>query len=96
MLLTEVRGRAHSLLFCADLVPGVAWVHLPITMGYDRYPEQLIDEKAALFSQLMSRGTQLFFTHDPSVAVARLGRDEQARYVVEEPRSGLVRWDLDA
>src|SRR3982750_2035351 len=28
--------------------PGAAWVHLPITMGYDRYPELLIDEKKAL------------------------------------------------
>jgi len=39
----------------ADLVPGRAWVHLPITMGYDRYPERLIDEKAQLFSDFAAR-----------------------------------------
>ena len=36
----------------ADLIPGRPWVHLPITMGYDRYPELLIDEKTRLLEDL--------------------------------------------
>ena len=36
-----------ALVFAADLIPGVPWVHLPVTMGYDRAPEKLIDEKAS-------------------------------------------------
>lgn len=27
------------IVFVSDLAPGVPWVHLPITMGYDRFPE---------------------------------------------------------
>ena len=63
-------------LFAADLIPGKAWVHLPITMGYDRFPERLIDEKAALLAELLARGGRLLFTHDPAIAMARVVRDE--------------------
>ena len=45
LLLTRVESPWGPVTFMGDLVPGVPWVHLPITMGYDRYPELLIDEK---------------------------------------------------
>src|SRR5690606_3614632 len=35
LLLAEIGG----IVFCSDLIPGRPWVHLPVTMGYDRYPE---------------------------------------------------------
>src|SRR5450432_2443851 len=70
MLHARIAGRAARLFFAADLVPGRAWVHLPITMGYDRYPELLVDEKSALFSEFAQAGDFLFFTHDPEIAAA--------------------------
>lgn len=96
MLHTEVRGAHGSAFFCADLVPGSAWVHLPITMGYDRFPEQLIDEKAEIFSDLEQRESFLLFTHDPEVAAARIERDERGRYRPVAPQHELAGWDLDA
>ncbi|MCA8938616.1 MAG: MBL fold metallo-hydrolase, partial [Planctomycetes bacterium] len=42
LMLAEIEGR---VVFCGDLIPGRPWVHVPITMGYDRAPELLIDEK---------------------------------------------------
>ena len=42
LMLTEIPGDDGPLVFAADLIPGRAWMHLPITMGYDRYPERLI------------------------------------------------------
>jgi glyoxylase-like metal-dependent hydrolase (beta-lactamase superfamily II) len=80
LLLTEVEMPAGPVVFAADLIPGRAWVHLPITMGYDRYPELLIDEKAALLGDLEERGGRLFFTHDPSIALGKVARDERGRY----------------
>jgi glyoxylase-like metal-dependent hydrolase (beta-lactamase superfamily II) len=74
MLHTVVTGLRQSAIFCADLVPGAPWVHLPITMGYDRWPERLIDEKTALYERLLRDRTWLLFTHDPKVAMARLAR----------------------
>jgi len=80
LMLVEVPGQDGAVVFCGDLIPGRPWVHLPITMGYDRYPERLIDEKTALLNDLFSRGARLFFTHDPDVAMAQLERDERGRY----------------
>ena len=79
-LLIELPTSHGPLVFCGDLIPGAPWVHLPITMGYDRYPELLIDEKTALLGELYERGGWLFFTHDPERASAGIARDERGRY----------------
>ena len=80
LLLGEVEDEVGPVLFAADLVPGRPWVHLPITMGYDRFPELLIDEKRRLFGELAARGGRLFFTHDPEVAIARPVQDAKGRW----------------
>jgi glyoxylase-like metal-dependent hydrolase (beta-lactamase superfamily II) len=89
MLLCEVATARGPLLFCADLIPGVPWVRRAITMGYDRYPEQLIDEKTALLADLHDRGGRLFFTHDPQVAACGLERDEAGAVVATAPVAAL-------
>lgn len=80
LMLTEVSMDGGPVLFAGDLIPGMPWVHLPITMGYDRYPEMLIDEKRALYEELLPKGVRLFFTHDPETALARLEVDDRGRY----------------
>lgn len=84
LLLTEVEMPAGPVVFAADLIPGRPWVHLPITMGYDRYPELLIDEKAALLGDLVQRNGRLFFTHDPAIAMSRVARDTRGRFLATE------------
>ena len=76
LMLSEVGG----VVFCADLIPGRFWVHLPITMGYDRWPEKLIDEKRVFLEDKLARDVRLFFTHDHDCAVARVVRDARGRY----------------
>jgi glyoxylase-like metal-dependent hydrolase (beta-lactamase superfamily II) len=80
LLLTEVEMPGGPVVFAADLIPGRPWVHLPITMGYDRYPEMLIDEKQALLSELLARHGRLFFTHDPSIALGTVARDAKGKF----------------
>lgn len=95
MLLTHVLGQQQQVFFCADLIPGRAWVHVPITMGYDRFPEQLIDEKDSLLSELERDGTWLLFTHDPGAAAAKVER-KQGRFGVTHERASFDQgWDLD-
>ncbi len=89
LLLTEIDTSFGPLVFAADLVPGAPWVHVPITMGYDRWPEKLIDEKQALLTDLEARGGWLFFTHDPHLAMGRVGRDEKGRYRVTDTLTTL-------
>tara|TARA_R110002020_G_scaffold27170_63_gene87695 strand:+ start:3228 stop:4118 length:891 start_codon:yes stop_codon:yes gene_type:complete len=74
-------GRPRGgLVFCADLVPGRPWVHVPITMGYDRFPEMLIDEKRAFLEDKLERNVHLYFTHDPGCALAQVTRDEKGKF----------------
>jgi len=84
LLLAEVAMPAGPVVFAADLIPGKAWVHLPITMGYDRYPEMLIDEKAKLLGDLLARHGRLFFTHDPVVAMGTLARDDKGKFGITD------------
>ena len=84
LMLVEVASDDGPIVFAGDLIPGRPWVHAPITMGYDRYPELLIDEKARLLDDLVHRGGRLFFTHDSQVALARVVRDERGRFAVGE------------
>jgi glyoxylase-like metal-dependent hydrolase (beta-lactamase superfamily II) len=72
LMVTTAETPDGPVSFPADLIPGAPWVHLPITMGYDRYPELLIDEKRALLERVRARNGRLFFTHDPRVAAARV------------------------
>lgn len=90
LMLVEVPSEDGPVVFAGDLIPGQPWVHLPITMGYDRWPERLIDEKRALLEDLVERGGRLFFTHDPSVAMARVERNEKGRFGPGE------RWEAPA
>src|SRR5690606_8720892 len=89
MMLAEIRGpelrdgQPHGgVVFCADLVPGLPWLHVPITMGYDRCAEQLIDEKQAFLEDKLMRNVHLFLTHDPDTALVQLARDEKGRFGV--------------
>jgi glyoxylase-like metal-dependent hydrolase (beta-lactamase superfamily II) len=95
MIHARVLGERARLFFAADLVPGRAWVHLPISMGYDRFPERLVDEKAELFRDFLARGDYLFFCHDPEVAAARV-TERAGRYQPSHELSGFEGWDLDA
>ncbi len=69
---TLFKGDQGKVFFCGDLIPGRAWVHIPITMGYDRFPEKVIDEKTEVYKRAVSEDWLLFFTHDNAVAAAHV------------------------
>jgi len=90
LLLGEIAMPDGPVVFAADLIPGVAWVHLPITMGYDRYPELLIDEKTALLGDLIERRGRLFFTHDPVIAMGTVAKDAKNRFHVVDVKPAVA------
>src|SRR3546814_20354858 len=89
----RVDGQPHGgVVFCADLIPGRPWVHVPITMGYDRNAELLIDEKRAFLADKLARNVQLFFTHEPEVALVQMVRDTRGRFgPTPEPAAAQAR-----
>ena len=90
LMLAEVIAEDGGVVFCADLIPGRPWVHLPVTMGYDRAPELLIDEKRAFLEDKLARGVQLFFTHDTGCALARVTRDDKGRFGTADEQAELT------
>ena len=84
LVLGEVPSDEGPIVFAADLIPGRPWVHLPITMGYDRFPELLIEEKTRLLEDLVHRNGRLFFTHDAEVAMSRVARDASGKFSAGE------------
>lgn len=83
-LLPEVAMPNGPVVFGGDLIPGVPWVHLPITMGYDRCAEGLIDEKTSLLLDLLARNGRLVFTHDPLIGIGRISQDGKGRFGISE------------
>jgi glyoxylase-like metal-dependent hydrolase (beta-lactamase superfamily II) len=91
LMLAEIGDAAGGgLVFCADLIPGRPWVHVPITMGYDRYPELIINEKKSFLEDKLARGVRLYFTHDPECAMASLTQNEKGRFGVENEHADLA------
>jgi glyoxylase-like metal-dependent hydrolase (beta-lactamase superfamily II) len=89
LMMTEIPGSNGPVLYASDLIPGRPWVHRSITMGYDRYPELLIDEKQALLTDLCKRNGRIFFTHDPICAMARVLLDERGRFGSHDDHTSL-------
>lgn len=89
MLVTRIDTPWGPVLFGADLVPGIPWVHVPITMGYDRFPERLIDEKLAYLGGLADERGHLFFTHDPNTACARIRRTAKGSFEAFDLKNSL-------
>jgi glyoxylase-like metal-dependent hydrolase (beta-lactamase superfamily II) len=90
LMLAEIASPSGGVVFCADLIPGRPWVHLPVTMGYDRYPELIIDEKREFLEDKFARGVRLFFTHDVDCALARVIRDDKGKFGTADDMSELV------
>ena len=79
----EIMRQSVGILF--ELAVGQAAI-----LGYDRYPELLIDEKRALLDDLVARGGRLFFTHDPDFAMARVVRDDRGRFTTADDVAAAV------
>jgi glyoxylase-like metal-dependent hydrolase (beta-lactamase superfamily II) len=77
---TIAKSNKSAIAFAGDLIPGRAWIHLPITMGYDRYPEMLIDEKKSFYDRFANENSWIFFTHDHEFAMSRVRLDSSHRY----------------
>lgn len=74
--MVKIAGEASTLVYVGDLLPTTH--HLPAawTMAYDVEPLRTIEEKAEFLHEAARSGWDLFFEHDPDVAVASLEETE--------------------
>ena len=89
-MLPEIAMPNGPVLYPGDLIPGAPWVHLPITMGYDRFPEGLIEEKEMLLERMLLNNGRLVFTHDPKIAIGRVVRDGKGKYGLADATGEVV------
>ena len=86
LMLSEIGGDG-GVIFSSDLVAGRPWVHLPISMGIDRYAELVVNEKHALLDDKIARGVRLFFTHDLECAMAMPVKSNRGRYTTTDEQT---------
>ncbi|PIE44459.1 MAG: MBL fold hydrolase [Gammaproteobacteria bacterium] len=84
LMMTWIKTDNCPVVFASDLVPGSPWVNLSITMGYDRYPELLIDEKTRLIESLIAENGMIAFPHDAEMAIGKIIKDAKGKYMAEE------------
>ncbi len=75
--LVRIRGEDSTLVFVADLFPTVHHVRLPWIMAYDVRPLVTLQEKKSFLAKASLNRYQLFFEHDPDVAVASVAETEK-------------------
>lgn len=75
--LVKISGPEGTLVYVADLIPTTAHLGLPWVMAYDVRPLVTMQEKAALLEEALEEDWNLFFEHDPEVAVASLERTDK-------------------
>jgi glyoxylase-like metal-dependent hydrolase (beta-lactamase superfamily II) len=79
-----IHGENKKIFFCGDLIPGAAWLNPAITMGYDRFPEGLIDEKKQILKRAAAEGWILFFTHDPEIVACTIKTAANGKYEMDQ------------
>jgi len=91
-----VSSNKKRVVFAGDLIPGSTWVHLPLTMGYDRFAELVIEEKQKLYDRINEDPHDwiIFFTHDPNISGGEIGCDERGRYQLQSSYETFCRWSL--
>ena len=77
LLCFDLHYDGQRLVYASDLIPGRPWVHLPISMGYDRFPELLIEEKSRLLPSVEKEAGWIYYVHDPEMALSHVQYDEE-------------------
>ncbi len=83
LMLAQIQLPDGPLVFASDLIPGFAWMHIAISMGYDRYPELVIDEKKTLLEELLPLNAKIFFTHDSKYSIGKVLKDPKGKFYAE-------------
>ena len=86
--IVKIADEETTLVYVADLLPTTHHLAPTWTMGYDIRPLQTIKEKSDFLERAVEERWNLFFEHDPEVAVASLDETDRGIEVVEERSLG--------
>lgn len=72
MQVVMIGDEGLSLLYCADLIPTSAHIHIPFIMAYDNDPLITLKEKKSILSRAYEENWLLVFEHDAFTPAARI------------------------
>ena len=81
--IVTVSDEETTLVYVADLLPTSHHLAPTWTMAYDVRPLQTIEEKSAFLDRAANEEWNLFFEHDPEVAVGSLAETDRGIQVVD-------------
>ena len=84
MMLPILKGKNHTMIYCADLLPSSGHLGAPYVMSYDLRPLVTMEEKKRLLGEALEQNTLLFLEHDSKSSCIRVAKNEKGRVVVGE------------
>ncbi len=87
-----IQAQGGTVIYTGDLIPGLPWVNLPITTGYDRFAERLVDEKKQMLDRATAQDALLVFPHDAVHAAARVEFDPVKKTIQAVNSHGQLFW----
>lgn len=64
----KISDKKNTLLYCGDLIPTSAHIHIPWNMSYDNNPLVTLKEKKNILEKAVKENWILFFEHCPNIA----------------------------
>lgn len=83
-----VQSEGETLCFLGDLIPTRSHLPLPYIMAYDLFPLTTLETKRQLLEEACEEGWWLFFQHDPTSRMGRVGKID-GRYCLKEVESAV-------
>lgn len=80
-IVIESDGKAAYYL--SDLAPTSSHVPIPYIMGYDLFPLTIIEEKKAVFDEMIAKDAVAIFEHDHLTPLAKIAKNEKGYYAVK-------------
>jgi glyoxylase-like metal-dependent hydrolase (beta-lactamase superfamily II) len=84
MQVVMIEGQGQNLLYCADLIPTAAHIHIPFIMAYDNDPLITLKEKESVLSQAYEENWLLVFEHDAFRQAAKIGLNNKGGFEYRE------------
>jgi hypothetical protein len=79
-----IEDQGQNLLYCADLIPTAAHIHIPFIMAYDNDPLITIKEKESILSRAYEENWLLVFEHDAFSQAAKIGLNNKGGFEYRE------------
>ncbi|HUC80132.1 MAG TPA: MBL fold metallo-hydrolase [Flavisolibacter sp.] len=77
MMLPQIQYKDKTIVYMADLLPGIWHIPIPYVMAYDMFPLTTLNEKKSFLSEAQAADYILFFEHDPTVECCTLVQTEK-------------------